>query len=143
MAVNREVVPIADLNQLDIATRKQGTTVTVELAGALDLDSATALHQATASPLTRRTECLVLDLSRLAFIDASGLHATVELAQHAAANHIRLVIIPGSPAVQRVFEITALAERLPFINQADAAERRCGTKETRGAPARAADLLPR
>ncbi len=67
--------------------------------------------------LTARPERVVLDLSRLDFIDSSGLHATIELAHRLAAQDIGLVIVPGCRAVQRLFEITGLTERLPFIDK--------------------------
>ena len=117
MAANRVAVPMADLKQLEIVTREQGTTTTIELAGEWDLAGARAVRQAMASALTARPECVMLDLSQLAFIDSTGLHATVELAQRAGAENIRLVIIPGPRAVQRVFEITGVAARLPFNDE--------------------------
>ena len=60
-------------------------------------------------------ECVVLDLSSVSFIDSTGLHATIELHQRCAHCNIRLVIIPGPPAVQRPFEICQLTEILPFL----------------------------
>ena len=117
MAVNRRVESLQAPDLLEIVTRKQGTTITIELAGEWDLGGAPAARQAIAGALTGRPECVVFDLSRLAFIDSSGVHATVELAQRSTAQNIRLVIIPGPSAVQRVFEITGLTEQLPFIDQ--------------------------
>jgi anti-sigma B factor antagonist len=116
MAVHQDAVPIAALNQLEIVTRA-GTTMTIELAGEWDLACTPAVRRAMASALADRPEYIVLDLSRLAFIDSCGLHATIELAQHATAEHIPLVIIPGAPAIHRVFEITGLTERLPFVDE--------------------------
>lgn len=115
MAGNRYAVPMEDLNQLEIVTREQGTTTVIELAGEWDLAGAPAARQAIASALTGRPERVVLDLRRLTFIDSSGLHAAIELARRSAAENVPLAIIPGPRAVQRVFEITGVAERLPFI----------------------------
>ena len=117
MAVNRGVDSLEVPSLLAIVTRKQGTTITIELAGEWDLGGAPAARRAIAGALTGRPECVVLDLSRLAFIDSSGVHATVELAGRSTAQSVRLVIIPGPPAVQRVFEVTGLAGQLPFIEE--------------------------
>jgi anti-anti-sigma factor len=68
-------------------------------------------------------ECVVLDLSRLGFVDSSGLHATLELSKRSAAQKTRLVIIPGPAAVQRIFEITGLLDGLPFIGNPPQASR--------------------
>jgi anti-anti-sigma factor len=117
VAVHTGAQPLEIPNLLEIVTRKQGTTITIELAGEWDLAASAAARQAIASALTGLPECVVLDLSRLAFIDSTGVHATFELAQRSKAQHIRLVIIPGPPAVQRIFELTGLNKQLPFINE--------------------------
>lgn len=104
-------------NAMRIAVRQQGTTITIELTGEWDLTGRTAARQAIARALAGRPECVLLDLTRLEFIDAIGLHVTTELAQRSAVQNVRLVIIPGPPAVQRVFELTGASERLPFIDE--------------------------
>lgn len=58
---------------------------------------------------------LVLDLSRLSFIDSSGLRLVVFLhARCEEEGSPALEIRPGPPAVQRVFELTGVIGRLPF-----------------------------
>src|SRR5437588_3707261 len=108
MSVKRGSEALEIPHQLEIVTREQGTTTVIALAGEWDLSGAPAVRQAIERALTQRAERLVLDLSRLDFIDSSGLHATVELAHRMAAQDIGLVIVPGSRAVQRVFELTGL-----------------------------------
>jgi anti-sigma B factor antagonist len=143
MGVNRNAVSTGDLNQLQIVTREQGTTVMIELAGEWDLAGAPAVRQAIGSGLTGRPECVVLDLSRLAFIDSSGLHVMIELAGRSAAQNVRLVIIPGPRAVQRVFEITGLAERLPFLDTESTGSRTARSRNARhGAAGSGAISLP-
>ena len=44
-------------------------------------------------------------------------HATIELAHRSSAQGVRLVIVCGPPSVHRVFTITGLTERLPFVDQ--------------------------
>lgn len=117
MAVNRGAQSLEAPNLLEIVTRKRGATMTIELAGEWDLDGAPAARQAIAGALGGRPECVVLDLSRLEFIDSSGVHVTIELARRSSAQNIRLVIIPGPPTVQNVFELTGLTEQLPFIDE--------------------------
>jgi hypothetical protein len=50
------------------------------------------------------------------FIDSSGLHITIELHKRSTRQNIRLVIIPGLRAVQRLVEICGLTETLPFAH---------------------------
>ena len=100
---------------LAVAVRRQGTTTVIELDGEWDLDSLSAAQRAFASALEAVPECVVLDLSRLALVDASGVRATVELARQSRQQGSRLVIIPGPVPVQHAFELAEVTEELPFI----------------------------
>jgi anti-sigma B factor antagonist len=119
MALNGDVRLVESENPggLEILVREQGTTMRIEMAGEWDLAGRDAARAAIARALAGGPECVLLDLSRLEFIDSSGLHVTIELAERAAAANVRLVILPGPQAVQRVFELTGLLERLPFIDE--------------------------
>ena len=101
-------------NGLEIEVSEQGTTTTIALKGEWDLAGVPAARGAIRRALERCPECLVLDLEPLTFIDSGGLHGAVELHQWAMRQNARLVIVPGSRAVQRLFEICGLAETLPF-----------------------------
>jgi anti-anti-sigma factor len=57
---------------------------------------------------------IVIDLSRVTFIDSSGLWAII-LSQRICRQHgIGLLIKPGPDKVQSVFEVTGLYDLLPF-----------------------------
>jgi anti-sigma B factor antagonist len=100
---------------MTILISRQGTTSTLELVGECDLAQRADLRAAIGRVLVDRPECLVLDLSRLAFIDSSGIHVIIELSERAAREECRLLICPGPRAVQRVFELCGLSTRLPFV----------------------------
>jgi anti-anti-sigma factor len=55
-----------------------------------------------------------LDLSALTFMDSTGLRLVLAWDNVARRDGMRLRLLPGSRAVQRVFEVTGVAERLPF-----------------------------
>ena len=99
-----------------ISASEQGTTSTIELEGEWDLAQQAASTDAIDHALDRRPACLVLDLSQLSFIDSSGVHVLINAHKRCAAQATHLVIIPGPRAVQRVFEICGLIERLPFAD---------------------------
>jgi anti-anti-sigma factor len=63
---------------------------------------------------------VVVDLGGLSFMDSSGLRALVMADQRATKAGRRLAIVPGPPAVKRVFEITQLDERLDLVESATA-----------------------
>jgi anti-anti-sigma factor len=101
--------------ELLIVAGAQGTTWTIALEGAWELASQETTRRAVRRALERRPECVVLDLGGLTFIDSSGVRVVFELARGCAAQSIRLVIVPGARAVQRVFENAGLTESLPFL----------------------------
>jgi len=58
---------------------------------------------------------LILDLSRLEFIDSTGYGGS-QMRRRSAAGRIHDRLIHGPPAVQRVFELTDTRTHLPFID---------------------------
>jgi anti-sigma B factor antagonist len=117
VGTNRDPGCLSETECLKIMVREQGTTTAIELHGEWDLAVLRSIRWAISGVLDDVPECIVLDLSQLGFIDSSGLHATLELAEHAAAQNTQLVIIPGPRSVQRMFQITGLADRLPFVDK--------------------------
>ena len=117
MALTGELPRLDSPDGLHIEVREQGTTIAIEMAGEWDLAGQDAARRAIARVLAGAPECMVLDLTRLEFIDSRGLHVAIELAQRCAAQNVRFVIIPGPPAVHRLFQITGIADRLPFIDE--------------------------
>jgi anti-anti-sigma factor len=81
------------------------------LCGELDLKTASIAEEALADA-EQSHDLIALDLRQLSFMDSTGLRLIV-VAQHRARElgH-RLVIVEGSPWVQRLFEVTGLDEWL-------------------------------
>jgi anti-anti-sigma factor len=130
MTVSSSDVSSASLTALElrIVVGEQGTTSTIELEGECDLNGQEPFRNAIRAVLNRRPECLVLDFSRLGFIDSTGVQVAVELTERAAGESFRLVLVPGPRAVQHVFEICGLTSLLPFIPM------RSGEPESRERP---------
>jgi anti-sigma B factor antagonist len=93
-----------------------GDSVRLRPIGELDLVTApifeTRLNEARAAGYRR----ILLDLRGLLFIDSTGLHVILHYDAEARRDGFSLALIPGSPAVQRVFEISGVTTRLPFID---------------------------
>lgn len=109
-AITTAPVPIG----LRIALSEQDSSIIIRLDGEWDLAAQELARQATRHALSRQPARVVLDLSGLTFIDSSGIHIVIELVKGAARLEIELAIIPGTAAVQRVFEVCGLTSRLPF-----------------------------
>lgn len=97
--------------------------------GELDLATVAALDQALCEQLEAGFTCLVLDLSRLTFIDSTGIHLIVRYQQRLEADGRQFTLIPGPSQVQRTLKITGLVDRLPFSDNGGVA----------ATPARASD----
>jgi anti-sigma B factor antagonist len=59
---------------------------------------------------------VILDLSRLRFIDTSGMRLILETAAAAKREGFDFTVLPGSPSVQRLFEVAGVTELVPFRN---------------------------
>jgi anti-anti-sigma factor len=57
---------------------------------------------------------VILDLSALTFMDSSGLHLITRWVSEASEDGFNFELEPGPPMVQRVFELAAMTETLPF-----------------------------
>jgi len=78
--------------------------------GELDLATTPRLAEAIDELRDSGFDHVVLDLRGVTFVDSTGLRLILSL----AASPLTLELIPGPPAVQRIFETTRTLERLPF-----------------------------
>ncbi len=91
-----------------------GTLAVIEVSGELDLAGVPVLESAVENLELSRVRDAVLDLRRLAFIDAAGLNAVLGLYAECVSESTTLTVIPGPRSVQRLFELTRLDRVLPF-----------------------------
>jgi anti-sigma B factor antagonist len=110
-------VPKEPPYEFRVDTSAQGATTTIEFVGEWDLAQRDATTAAIAQALAGRPACLVLDLTRLSFIDSTGVHGLMNARKRCAEQGAQLVILPGPPAVQHVFEVCGLIGLLPFSDQ--------------------------
>jgi anti-sigma B factor antagonist len=103
---------------LDVSTEDRNGSVHVALVGELDLSTVAKVQEElkrveAASPAT-----VVVDLSKLTFLDSTGLRCIVTADERARAEGRRMVVVRGPDAVQRVFAITRLDDRLEMVDDA-------------------------
>jgi anti-sigma B factor antagonist len=106
---------------LSIEERSAQRSAVLLLSGELDIASAPRLQTAIARLCDDDARSLTLDLSSLLFIDSTGLAAIVYASRLCDRHDCELALIPGPEIVQQVFELTGLAELLPFRSSADGA----------------------
>lgn len=91
-----------------------GPYAVIEVSGELDLAGVPVLESAVRELDLSTLLDAVLDLRCLAFIDAAGLNAVLELYAQCLNVATTLTIIPGPRSVHRLFELTRLDRLLPF-----------------------------
>jgi anti-sigma B factor antagonist len=89
-----------------------GGVVTVAPTGELDLGTVPLLESAISYQRDLGNAKLVVDLRGVTFIDSSGVHLLLRLAQNAADGGHAFRVVPGSERVQRVFALTGVEETL-------------------------------
>lgn len=93
---------------------EHGTSLT--LSGELDLSCAGKLERHLAEIEAEHPDRILIDLAGLEFMDSSGLAVMIRANQSAQANGHRLCLRPGSLQIQRLFELTGVAERFTFAD---------------------------
>ena len=88
--------------------------VTVAPHGEMDMATVGAVEQELKRLYDSGFRQLVLDLGGLSFMDSSGLHLVMRWTQEASQDGFLFELEPGPPQVQRLFELTAVIDELPF-----------------------------
>jgi anti-sigma B factor antagonist len=101
---------------LEIETEVADGLARVALKGELDLSTVNKVEEELESLEAGGAALIVLDMSRLTFLDSTGLRCLVTADQRARDAGRRLVLVRGPDAVQRVFTITRLEERLEMVD---------------------------
>lgn len=81
----------------------------------LDLGSVPRLEAAVSEALQAGSGHLVLDLSRLTFVDSSGLRLFLVLCRRAQSEGWQLTLTRPSEPVSTLFEITGAGPSLPLV----------------------------
>jgi anti-sigma B factor antagonist len=105
---------ILEPDDFTIQADAHGDRHTLVLTGELDLASAPILEAATARLCADGASEIVVDLSGLAFIDSTGLRTILSSMSLCEEHLCNFWLIPGPRAVQRLFELAGILERLPF-----------------------------
>jgi anti-anti-sigma factor len=102
---------------LQIDSELKADTARLTPVGELDLATAPQLEQEVRSLLARSVREIVIDLSRLTFIDSSALRLFIVLNERSAEQGWALSLIRPTEHVRRVFEITGAEDSLPFVDK--------------------------
>jgi anti-anti-sigma factor len=93
----------------------------LSLVGELDLVSAPILQAAFNRVESARVGLIVVDLRRVSFMDAAGLHVLADAHKRARLGRWSLVVVRGPRPVQRLLELTGFDKLLGAIDDPDLA----------------------
>jgi anti-anti-sigma factor len=100
--------------QLKIRLEPDPQGVCIRLVGEVDLSTVPELDRLLDDLAEREHSRLLIDLNGVEFMDSTGLGSIIRALHAADANGHRLTVRRGSPQVQRLFELTGIADRLTF-----------------------------
>jgi anti-sigma B factor antagonist len=103
---------------LDVRTEDRNGLVHLALVGELDLSTVAKVQEELRRIEASSPATVVVDLSKLTFLDSTGLRCIVTADERAREEGRRMVVVRGPDAVQRVFAITRLEERLEMVDDA-------------------------
>jgi anti-anti-sigma factor len=106
---------VAAPGNFDVSTRRHGPALVVVPRGEIDLATVGLVREVVERELQGEDE-LVLDLREVGFMDTSGLRYVLEIVERGSKDGFDVRLVRGPRAVQRVFEVSGLEPRLPFVD---------------------------
>lgn len=106
-------------SDFQVDTQTTGRTITLALHGELDLVSSPMLEAAFERAYEHEFELIIVDLRGLEFMDSTGLHRLVAGQQRAGQSGRRFALVRGGEQVQRLFDLTGIAEVLTIVDSPD------------------------
>jgi anti-sigma B factor antagonist len=127
-----EVIPRSDLFQ--VADGPEQTVLTV--TGECDVTTQSQLRAALKRTVTQPTHLVILDLSRLTFLDSAGIHALVDSQWMLLVAGKLLVLACPQPIVARVLALTGADQLIRVVGTVGEAKMPVTDAQFRGGPER-------
>ena len=108
-------------DHLAVEAHAHRRTALVALRGELDLVTVSKVAEVfdDLDPQAAGVRHIVLDLRGLTFMDVIGLRELIKQNEYARSNHHNLAVVRGTTAIQRVLELTGVAEQLVLVDDPD------------------------
>jgi anti-anti-sigma factor len=104
------------MTRIDVDTSTEDGVAVLSPRGELDVAGTPALEEALAAVIELPgLHGVVIDLSGLEFMDSSGLRTIVMAHRQVEDRGLRFALVRGGEPVHRVFEITRMTDRLPWV----------------------------
>jgi anti-anti-sigma factor len=106
---------VAASDHLRVDIENDPERMVVRLSGELDLASSPMLERELELAAVEQAPMLVFDLDALEFLDSTGLQVLLAKHRQSTERGQPFAITRGSPQVQRLLDITRVAERLTIV----------------------------
>jgi anti-sigma B factor antagonist len=103
-------------NQFQVDVHRNGAAAVVAVSGELDLASGPELEAQLDQLTGPDVQLVVIDLRGLDFMDSTGLSILVRAHQRLAGEGCEMGLVKGSQQVQRLLDLTGVAERLRLVD---------------------------
>ena len=101
-----------------VHSEHDGRVRRIVVVGELDISTVGVLEAAYESARIADPDAIiVVDLTKLSFIDSTGLNQLVRMDVASGGPGGRLRVVNGSPAVERVLELSGIRDYLPIIDR--------------------------
>lgn len=104
-----------------VEVSSSGRAAVIAVSGELDLASGPALEEELTRVIDGGTAVLVLDLRQLHFMDSTGLSIIVKAHQRLAEAGREMCLVRGPQQVQRLLDLTGVADRLRLLDSPEEA----------------------
>ena len=104
-------------SEFRVDVQRRGRTAVIAVAGELDLATGPKLEAELRGISPSETELVVVDLRGLEFMDSTGLSIIVRAHQRLTGEGCELGLVRGSPQVQRLLDLTGVADRISLVSQ--------------------------
>jgi anti-sigma B factor antagonist len=104
-------------SQFRVEVQRRGPAAVIAVAGELDLATGHALEAELDDISPSDTRLVVVDLRQLEFMDSTGLSIIVRAHQRLTGEGCELGLVRGSPQVQRLLDLTGVADRIALVSQ--------------------------
>jgi len=112
---------MSDLASIDVFGSGGGVVI-ARIAGDLDLSNLHAVHAALVDAMPNDAHALVVDLTRVTFIDSSGVETLFRLQRSLAVRQQRFAVaIPADAPTRRALELSGVGAELALQPTVDAA----------------------
>ncbi len=110
-----------DALSVEIRSEHDGDAIVYRLAGTLDLSTAPSLRAALVEAAFEGKHDIIVDLTRVEFLDSTGLGALIGAHRRALENGGRIRLIVSDGPISRLLTITGLMRIFAVYSSVDAA----------------------